>query len=87
MVDFLKNELFRLNGQINAIVHKSTPDTKGNYRVDEVDAMKLAIIKGKLESMEKMLDEWTKQRDFEISDPGEIQTSTLQKDARSPKKK
>jgi hypothetical protein len=87
MVDFLKNELFRLNGQINAIVHKSTPDSKGNYGVDEVDAMKLAIIKGKLESMEKMLDEWTKQRDWEISDPGEIQTSTLQKDARSPKKK
>jgi hypothetical protein len=67
MVDFLKNELGKLNEQITAIVQRSGPDTQSASEVNDVDVMKLVIIKGKLESMEKMLDEWTKQRTQEAS--------------------
>ena len=69
MVDFLKNELKKLNEQINAIVQKAAPDSTSASNANDVDVMKLFIIKGKLESMEKTLDEWTKQREKEMNPP------------------
>jgi hypothetical protein len=75
MVDFLKNELKKLNEQINTLVQKAAPDSGSASTADEVDVMKLFIIKGKLESLEKTLDEWMKQRELELrpqqADPSE----------------
>ncbi len=67
MVEFLKNELIKLNEQITTIVQKASPDSSGPTAANDVDVMKLFIIKGKLESMEKTLDEWTKQWEIEIN--------------------
>jgi hypothetical protein len=67
MVDFLKNELKKLNEQITTIVQKAAPDSGTASSADDVDVMKLFIIKGKLESMEKTLDEWMKQREMEVN--------------------
>jgi hypothetical protein len=67
MVDFLKSELKKLNIQINTIGHKAAPDSSNDSNANDIDVMKLFIIKGKLESMEKTLDEWTQQRDRENS--------------------
>jgi len=67
MVDFLKNELRKLNQQITSLLLKAAPDSSSSTTADDVDVMKLFIIKGKLESMEKTLDEWTKQREEEIT--------------------
>jgi hypothetical protein len=74
MVDFLKNELRKLKEEINTIVQKTAPDTEIDSGANDVEVMKLFIIKGKLESMEKMLDEWTKQRTLEVSAPKENST-------------
>lgn len=67
MVDFLKNELKKLNDQINSIVQKAGPDSATSSSPNDVDVMRLFIIKGKLESMENMLDEWMKQREIEMN--------------------
>ena len=67
MVDFLKSELKKLNVQINTIGHKASPDSSNDSNANDIDVMKLFIIKGKLESMEKTLDEWTMQRDKEMN--------------------
>ena len=67
MVNFLKSELKKLNEQVNEIVKKAAPDSGGVSKANDVDVMKLFIIKGKLESMEKTLDEWTKQSELEDS--------------------
>jgi high-affinity K+ transport system ATPase subunit B len=67
MVEFIKNELIKLNEQITAIVQKAAPDSSSAMTASDVDVMKLFIIKGKLESMEKTLDEWTKQWESEMN--------------------
>lgn len=87
MVDFLKNELGKLKDQINTIVLKTTPDTEVDSGANDVEVMKLFIIKGKLESMEKMLDEWTKQRTLEVSAPEENPSPSPSKASRPHGKK
>jgi hypothetical protein len=87
MVNFLKNELGKLNEQINAIVQKSGPDTPNASEANDVDVMKLVIIKGKLESMEKMLDEWTKQRSLETPASEESSAAAPSKASGSRNKK
>ncbi len=73
MVDFIKSELRKLNEEINIIVKKAVPDsantadTTNTAEANDVDVMRLFIIKGKLESMEKTLDEWTKLNESEIN--------------------
>jgi hypothetical protein len=70
MVDFLKNELKKLNEQITTLVQRASPDSSKSTTASDVDVMKLFIIKGKLESMEKTLDEWISQRDLEQNASG-----------------
>jgi hypothetical protein len=80
MVDFLKSELKKLNIQINAIGHKADSDSSNDSNANDIDVMKLFIIKGKLESMEKTLDEWTQQRDRESSPDPPPNSTPNQKD-------
>jgi hypothetical protein len=65
MVNFIKTEYAKLNQEITDLNSKMFPDSAAASTTDDADVEHLFILKGKIESLEKSLDEWNKRIDPE----------------------
>jgi hypothetical protein len=64
MIDFFKNEQYKLNKEISEFIKKVNPNPTGPLSEDESDMLHVAILKNKLEYFEVILKKWANEGDF-----------------------
>jgi hypothetical protein len=67
MVNYIKSEYIKLNQEITELNSKMFPDSASASTTDDADVEHLFILKGKIEYLEKSLDEWNKRIDIETN--------------------